>query len=257
MIPYSGPVVTREEARATGLKRFFTGVMCGRGHLCERHLHSGECVECRKAQRDRYYATNREAELARHRHRYQTHRDKQKQYEVLNRERINANRRKRRLKNKQKINAVKRKWFAKNREQQRAAARRFYLEHRSSVRKAQSEYYRRDPERPRRAKERARTWALAHPQKVSEMRHRRRAFLRQASGFHTGEQIIELYKAQAGKCAICFKKLREAYHIDHIVALARGGSNDIGNIQLTCAGCNTRKGAKDPIDFARELGRLL
>jgi 5-methylcytosine-specific restriction endonuclease McrA len=39
--------------------------------------------------------------------------------------------------------------------------------------------------------------------------------------------------------------------------LARGGANDPKNLQLAHPRCNIRKKAKDPLVFARELGRLL
>ena len=32
--------------------------------------------------------------------------------------------------------------------------------------------------------------------------------------------------------------------IDHIIALARGGTNDLENLQLLCRSCNSRKGAR-------------
>lgn len=34
------------------------------------------------------------------------------------------------------------------------------------------------------------------------------------------------------------------YHVDHIVPLHRGGTNDCSNLTLSCASCNSRKGSK-------------
>lgn len=78
-----------------------------------------------------------------------------------------------------------------------------------------------------------------------------------AEGAFTSEQITDLYLKQRGKCANCGAKLGEQFHRDHKVALSKGGSNDITNIELLCGGCNTRKHAKDPIRWANENGRLL
>lgn len=40
--------ITREAAIAAGLKRYFTGVPCNQGHICERHVCQSRCVECRR-----------------------------------------------------------------------------------------------------------------------------------------------------------------------------------------------------------------
>lgn len=40
--------VGREEAARRGWSRYFTGVACVRGHVAERYVSDGSCVECRK-----------------------------------------------------------------------------------------------------------------------------------------------------------------------------------------------------------------
>ena len=87
--------------------------------------------------------------------------------------------------------------------------------------------------------------------------NRRRARRRSAPGSFTAAQIDALYLAQRGRCACCRVKLNGVFHRDHRVALANGGTNDIGNIELLCGPCNLSKGAKDEIAWAAENGRLL
>lgn len=38
--------ITRQEAKRQGLKRYFTGQPCGRGHLCERYVCDAQCYQC-------------------------------------------------------------------------------------------------------------------------------------------------------------------------------------------------------------------
>lgn len=84
----------------------------------------------------------------------------------------------------------------------------------------------------------------------------RRAIQRKAGGKHTAADIDRLFVLQKRKCAACRKPLRKR-HVDHVISLARGGSNGPENLQLLCPPCNHRKHAKHPVDFMRELGFLL
>lgn len=57
-----------------------------------------------------------------------------------------------------------------------------------------------------------------------------------------------VYFRDRGSCALCNKdvsgrvSIRNQHNFDHIVPLARGGINDITNIQLLCDRCNNLKG---------------
>ena len=50
-------IITCQEARSLGLKRYFTGKPCKHGHICERHV-TGGCMECARQDCRRYYADN-------------------------------------------------------------------------------------------------------------------------------------------------------------------------------------------------------
>ncbi len=39
-------IITRKEAKERGLKKYFTGVPCKRGHVCERYVSGHGCIEC-------------------------------------------------------------------------------------------------------------------------------------------------------------------------------------------------------------------
>jgi hypothetical protein len=40
--------ISKQEAASLCLKRYFTGKPCVHGHICERYISSGACVECIK-----------------------------------------------------------------------------------------------------------------------------------------------------------------------------------------------------------------
>jgi 5-methylcytosine-specific restriction endonuclease McrA len=59
-------------------------------------------------------------------------------------------------------------------------------------------------------------------------------------------ELSDFVRQQDGRCANreCAADLSLGYHIDHVTPLSRGGSNDLGNLQLLCPSCNLRKGSK-------------
>ena len=78
-----------------------------------------------------------------------------------------------------------------------------------------------------------------------------------AGGTFTREDFGQTMKRQKGKCVVCRVDISKSYHIDHIMPLILGGSNDSGNIQLLCPHCNESKQGRHPIDFMQSRGFLL
>lgn len=52
-------IVTKEEARSSGAKLYFTGVPCKYGHLCERRLSTLTCVLCAKLMNEKYRSSKK------------------------------------------------------------------------------------------------------------------------------------------------------------------------------------------------------
>lgn len=71
----------------------------------------------------------------------------------------------------------------------------------------------------------------------------------------------KLLELQKGCCTICKNKLvltgERKYHLDHIVPIARGGTNYDENIQLLCFDCNVSKSDKESLSFMQSKGYLL
>ena len=108
--------------------------------------------------------------------------------------------------------------------------------------------------------ENCRLWALANPERISDRDRRYRAKKLSAKGSHSAEDVKVIFQSQRGICASCPEKLikhgKNRYHIDHIHPLSKGGCNDKYNLQCLCPDCNRRKSAKDPLDWAKENGKL-
>jgi 5-methylcytosine-specific restriction endonuclease McrA len=114
--------------------------------------------------------------------------------------------------------------------------------------------YGKNPEAMARRAERMREYQRVNPQYGRIGNQRRKARVMTAEGFHTKEDVQRKYEAQQGRCWWCGKPVGEKYHADHLIPLAKGGSNGPENIVVACQPCNSRKHAKMPLEF---IGRLL
>ena len=85
---------------------------------------------------------------------------------------------------------------------------------------------------------------------------RRKAQKRASAGSYTAKQLQEQFQRQKGKCYWCKVKLGKTWHADHVIPLAKGGSNTIDNIVAACPTCNMRRKDKLPHEWP-EGGRLL
>ena len=56
-------------------------------------------------------------------------------------------------------------------------------------------------------------------------------------------------------CTYCKKPVaRKDRVVDHVIPLAKGGTNDYDNLTISCATCNNKKSDKWPSEFEREMG---
>lgn len=155
-------------------------------------------------------------------------------------------------------NREKRKAYREaNRERMRAHVKNYIARYPEKKREAQRRYDARYPERKREAYLR---WRRNNPDKALLNDHRRRARLRNAKGKFTLDEWLALKRAYEYTCLACRRQEPEIKLVpDHVVPIARGGANDIDNIQPLCEICNKRKNAKtidyrDGRDWRVELG---
>jgi 5-methylcytosine-specific restriction endonuclease McrA len=225
-------IITRQEALARGLKRYFTGKPCRRSHIAERLTNGSACTECRRspesiAYRKAWDAANPEKL-----------REKTRRYDHANREARRLAAKARREADPEKHPASVKASFRKHREKTLARGRAYRAAN------------------PEKRLDLNRDWHDRHPGARCAYENARRARKREAPGSYTPGDLQELLRRQSFKCVGCFGSIRKQFQADHIVPLSRGGANDIRNIQLLCPSCNRKKYAKDPIVWAQENGRL-
>ncbi len=153
----------------------------------------------------------------------------------------------------------------------RERSREFAREYPEIKKQRDHEYYWSDPEARREtariyaaanaetARIRAAEWRIANPERAAHNDRVKRARKRGAEGSHTLKELADLLKKQNYRCIYCNASIRKKKnrHVDHIMPLKLGGSNDIINIQLLCPTCNMSKKASHPVDYARRIGLLI
>ena len=246
------PVPEREEAKRAGERYYWTGKPCRSGHLSKRYTGTGNCAECavrntlayqakvpdhpnRIAARQsglKHYSTGAPCKWG-HDLRYVSNgvcvecdAEKNARYHAVNPGLGAKWARERRAKDPTGHRKAAIKWIKGNPEKAKVIRQRMIDK---------------DPE----------LWR----KKVLAAAHNYNAKKRANGGTFTAADIENLFGKQGGRCAACSKKGK--LEIDHIVAIAVGGSIYPSNLQLLCPKCNKSKGKKDAIDWARENGKLL
>ncbi len=110
-------IITKREAAAQGLSRYFTGQPCGRGHVAQRFVSTRSCVDCQNAHSRDWKKAHVESQTA-----------SKRQWTAKNREKVRALKKTyyatdERTRELQKKRA--RKWMEANREKYRASSARW------------------------------------------------------------------------------------------------------------------------------------
>jgi len=243
-------IVSRSVALAQGLKRYFTGRPCKQGHVDERHTSSGTCLTC-----------GRDVLRARYKSDPGRHRERSRKYRLDNLEKARAASRRYQAQNPEKRKAAVKRWRKANPEKVREINRRGSRAAKLRNPQAVAEHKRKWAAKPENKIARAAAiaaWRKANQEKCRAIVRNRRARAKGSRGAHTVADLAEILAAQGGRCAYCRADLRRAKkHVDHIMPLARGGSNARANLQYLCRPCNQTKNARDPIAFAQSIGLLI
>lgn len=101
-----------------------------------------------------------------------------------------------------------------------------------------------------------RGWKTANPDKVRAI-HRNtshKRYRQKKAGGLGAADLLAWEAAQPKACHWCGCCCAQEFHVDHVAPLAKGGVHELSNLCIACPTCNLRKGAKDPIEFARSVG---
>jgi len=128
-----------------------------------------------------------------------------------------------RQENKEKVLAQRERWNQENLEKILAQSRKYYAENREKVQARQRRYQQK------------------YPEKLRNLAMLRRVRNLGAKGVATDEQIQARIDLYGGMCYICGKPYEA---IDHVIPLAKGGSNWPANLRPICQSCNSSKGSK-------------
>jgi len=202
----------------------------GRAEYMKRYRQEKkEQIAAQKAEYDRKYRQeNREKILAYHKNRYL-------------REKASGARKEQ-----------SRAWRDRNREKYQEKMKKYYAENKEVILERIKAYTEKNKGWIR---ERQKAWGK-RTGKNRIYSSKRRARERAAEGTLSKNLAQRLIRLQKGKCRACGKPLGDDYHIDHIMPLAKGGTNMDSNCQLLHSKCNMSKGARDPYEHAQRLGVL-
>lgn len=144
--------------------------------------------------------------------------------------------------NPDKVKERNRRWIERHPERARESIKRRAIAYRQSVHGRARRQMMRDLHRDEeRAYNRMRYLTVPGERERQLVKAHER---RMVEGSFTPSDIRTLYDEQEGRCAYCGITLHGQYHIDHLIPVSRGGTNNPENLRLACPSCNLSKAAR-------------
>ena len=248
-------IISRDQAKSLGLKFYFSGQPCVSGFYGLRNVNSNQCFcehhrdlarnAAKKYKSENYEKIKQREKIARS--------TPERKAKLAERDRLRLE------KNREQMNAKKREWYHKNKQR----AEETHQKWRERIGEDAYKAYVKKHGRKRYEKNKEKIigqvlkWRNENKESVKIYARATAAKRRSAAGAYTKKDVQDILEKQKHKCAYCKKSVKDGYHVDHVVPLARGGTNWPDNLQILCPFCNLSKGVKDPIEYAQQNGRLL
>lgn len=207
-------IISRKEAKELGLKKYFTGKPCKRGHIAERFVSAGRCVECANIHSKKWRQENRELFLEFRKSWYQDNREKH-------------------------LDQFKKR-YQDNREEYRDRYKIYYQNNHEKVLE-RNKQWRQD--KKIHCSEYAQDWRQKNPHKVALGNERRTQYLKERtpSWYSSEEDLIKtIYQKRDELSELWNTKL----HVDHIIPIIHPlvcGLHCYANLQLLEASINNSK----------------
>lgn len=159
-------------------------------------------------------------------------------------------RKKYRERNAQQIREAQAEYRVKHAEDKREYDRKYREANREKIQQRRRDYYsaNKDAEQAR-----AKGWKDEHPEQFRAVhtaaKHRYRTQLRENGGGYTLDQLRECLDFFGYRCAYTGEPLTPDYHIDHVVPVSKGGTNNINNIVPANPTPNIQKRDRDWVEW--------
>lgn len=94
-------------------------------------------------------------------------------------------------------------------------------------------------------------WKKNNPGKVKVNAAKYRAKRRNAlkNGNYTEQDVVNKLIEQNNSCYWCLEELFTQFHVDHVIPLAKNGTNCVDNIVVACYWCNQEKNSLLPSEW--------
>jgi 5-methylcytosine-specific restriction endonuclease McrA len=187
----------------------------------------------------------------------QAHRDYRRDYVARNPEKVRAYQKRYAAENADKLREKRRqfaeenpdyykRYYLANRDAIRAAQKKWWWDNREREIQRSLEYQRQNPERVREIKRRYEQTERGQLARVLNL-WRRRARIKNAPGTASIDDVKARWDFYGRLCYLCGATATE---IDHVIPIARGGSNWPSNLRPACGPCNRKKSMK-PLNRTR------